>query len=67
MSASHAVPSVRVALQGQSLRWGVTPGHEYALAGLPQEVLAAGDPALHEQVLRLLDWQEPDAIQDKNV
>ncbi len=54
-------------MQGQSLRWGVTPGHEYALAGLPQEVLAAGDPALHEQVLRLLDWQEPDAIQDKNV
>ena len=47
-------------LQGQSLRWAVTPGHEYSLAGLPQEVLAAGDPALHDEVLRLLDWQEAD-------
>ena len=53
-----------LALQGQSLLWVVTPGHEYSLAGLQHEVLAAGDPALHEQVLRLLAWQEPDATED---
>lgn len=47
-------------LQGQKLRWAVTPSHDYAPAALPGEVIAAGDAQLHKQALQLLDWSEPD-------
>jgi hypothetical protein len=50
--------------QGEELRWKVTPSHEYALAGLPGEIIAAGDAGVHAEALRLLAWEEPDAIQD---
>lgn len=47
-------------LQGQKLRWAVTPSHDYALAALPGEVIAAGDAQLHKQALQLLDWSGAD-------
>ncbi|BDA44688.1 Histidinol-phosphatase [Coccomyxa sp. Obi] len=46
--------------EGQKLRWAVTPSHDYALASLPGEVIAAGDAQLHQQALQLLDWNQPD-------
>lgn len=42
----------------------MTPSHEYALAGLPGEVIAAGDAGVHAEALRLLAWDEPDCGQD---
>ena len=51
-------------LQGEMLRWRVTPAHEYALAGLPGEVVAAGDARVHAEALQLLAWEEPDGSQE---
>ncbi|GIL71648.1 hypothetical protein Vretifemale_2164 [Volvox reticuliferus] len=42
---------------GQPLVWQPSPGATDLKSGWPGEVCAAGDPALHRQALRILDWQ----------
>lgn len=55
-------------VQGQHLRWAVTPSHGYAVdASLPGEVIAAGDAQVHRQALELLDWTEPDIADEGGV
>ncbi|GLI59265.1 hypothetical protein VaNZ11_001113 [Volvox africanus] len=42
---------------GRPLVWQPSPGATDLKSGWPGEVCAAGDPALHLQALKILDWQ----------
>ena len=42
--------------KGQELVWKPAPGATDLKSGWPGEVCAAGDPLLHQQAIKLLDW-----------
>jgi inositol-phosphate phosphatase/L-galactose 1-phosphate phosphatase/histidinol-phosphatase len=43
---------------GKPLTWNVTSASEGQLPAFPGEVLAAGDPRVHQQAQQLLHWKQ---------